>query len=449
MMRLLCNSVAGNLNLKALLAAVLVAVSMSLLAPAAVAQEDEEDRQTTKTAAISPKVNNLLAEAQALASPEDEAAAPDFAGAQAKLAEIAAMKNLSPDEQAQMYNFYGYIYYSQEQYEKSIDAYEKVIALPDIYPGLRDQVTYTLAQLKFTIEEYQEAIDLLNAWLKTQENPGPEPYILIGTGYYQLEQVDKIIPPVEKALQIARERGTEPKEQWWLLLRVAYWEKNDYNKVKEILQTLLTSWPKKEYWSQLSAIYGELDNESKQLDAFASAYDQGLLSTSSEYLQMAQLYLANNVPYKAAKILEQGFADGIVERNARNLRLYSQAWQLAREDKRAIDPLKEAAKLSKDGELDVRLAQSYMNIGDYKECIGAARDGLKKGDLNRADIGNMILGMCLFETDSLVDAKAAFRKARKDDRSLRTADQWILYIESEEERIDRLERALRELQVTS
>ncbi len=425
------------------------AAMMLLTSPVVFAQEGEEkeERKTTKTGSMSERVYKRLAEAQALAAPEDENAKPDFAGAEAKLAEIAAMQNLSEYEQAQLYNFYGFIYYSQERYKKSIDSYQKVLALNEIPQGLRDSVTYTLAQLKFTTEEYQSAIDLLQGWLKTQENPGPEPYILIATGYYQLEQIDKIIPPVEKALAIAEERGTEPKEQWWLLLRVAYWEKGDNKKVKEILEILVTNWPKKEYWSQLSGVYGELGNEPKQLSAFASAYDQGLLTTSSEIMTVAQLYLANDVPYKAAKILEKGYADGIVERTAKNLRLYSQAWALAREDRKAIDPLKEAAKLQDDGELDIRLAQSYLNIGEYKSCVSAARTGLKKGDLKRTDIGNMILGMCLFETDDLSNAKAAFRKARKDDRSVRSADQWILYIKSEEDRIERLEKSLRDLEI--
>ena len=427
----------------------LCALMFALMTPSVSAQEggEKEKRETTKTGSMSERVYKRLAEAQALAAPEDEAAEPDFAGAEAQLKEIAALDGLSEYEEAQLYNFYGFIYYSQEKYQQSIDAYEKVIALQEIPPGLRNQVIYTLAQLKFTTEQYQEAIDLLNNWLKTQENPGPEPYILIATGYYQLEEIDKIIPPVEKAMAIAQERGTQTKEQWWLLLRVAYWEKGDNKKVRDILEVLVTNWPKKEYWSQLSAVYGELDDEPKQLSAFASAYDQNLLTTNSELLQIAQLYLANDVPYKAAKILEKGFADGDVERNAKNLRLYSQSWALAREDRRAIAPLKEAAKLSSDGELDIRLAQSYLNLGEYKSCVSAARQGLKKGDLKRDDISNMILGMCLFESDDLVDAKAAFRKAKQDERSSKGAEQWILFITSEEERIERLERSMRELQI--
>jgi len=412
----------------------------------AVAQEDKkEERKTTQTGSMSEKVYKKLAEAQALAAPEDPAAKPDFAGAVAKLKEIEAMPKLSEYEQAQLYNFYGFVYYSQEQYAQSISAYQKVLKLVEIPPGLRNQVIYTLAQLKFTTEKYQEAIDLINDWLKTQENPGPEPYVLIGTGYYQLEQMDKIIPPLEKALTIAAERGSKPKEQWYLLLRVAYWEKGDTKKVKELLEILVTNWPKKEYWAQLSAVYGEMDNEPKQLSAYASAYDQDLFTNNSEYMQIAQLYLANDVPYKAAKILERGLANDIVERTAKNLRLYSQAWALAREDDKAIPPLKEAAKLSKEGELDLRLAQSYLNLSQYKSCISSARTAIKKGGIKRTDVANMILGMCLFETDDLSNARAAFSKAARDERSEKSARQWLLYIKSEEDRIERLEASLASL----
>jgi hypothetical protein len=143
--------------------------------------------------------------------------------------------------------------------------------------------------------------------------------------------------------------------------------------------------------------------------------------------------------------MEKGIDAGLIEQNARNLRLYSQAWALAREDKKAIAPLKQAAKLSEDGELDLRLSQSYLNIGQYKSCVSSARTAIKKGDLKRADIANFILGTCLFETDDLSNAKAAFRNAQKDERSKKGAGQWLQYIKSEEDRIQRLEQSLRDL----
>jgi hypothetical protein len=68
----------------------------------------------------------------------------------------------------------------------------------------------------------------------------------------------------------------------------------------------------------------------------------------------------------------------VVEKNEKNYRLLSQAWMLAQEDGKAIPALQEAAKRSTDGELDIRLANSYLNIGEYKECVDSAQTSLKK-----------------------------------------------------------------------
>lgn len=413
------------------------------------AQEDgngegqPEERKTKQTGSMGQKVYKLLSEAQALSDEEN------FAAAIAKLDEIKAMPKLTPYETAQLYNFYGFVYYSQERYADSVRAYRKVLEQPELPEGLRTQTIYTLAQLSFTTEDYKGAIELIKQYIAEAENPGPEPFVLIGTAYYQLEQYDKIIEPLEQAMAIARDRDSPIKENWWLLLRVAYWEQENFKKVREILETLVVGWPKKEYWTQLSAIYFELEQEQRQLAAYESAYDQGLLQKDSEIVQLAQLFLQAQVPYKAARTLEKEMEAEVVERNAKNMRLLSQAWSLAQEDLKAVPALKEAARLSDDGELDVRLAQSYLNLSRYKECIEAARQGIKKGDLKRTDTANMILGMCLFETDSMDSAKNAFRQAARDDRSSKNANSWLQYIESEEQRQRELERSLQMVRRTT
>ncbi len=396
-----------------------------------------EKEQTRTTSAMSEKVYRKLAEAQ------EKAEAENFTQAKAVLDGIDKEK-LTPYEKAQVYNFYGFIYYSQERYADSIKAYETVLQQPDIPEGLRDQTRYTIAQLYFTTEQWQKAINLIEKWLKTAKNPGPDPYILLGSAYYQLEQYPKMIAPIEKAMEIARERGTDIKEQWWLLLRVAYFEQKDFKKVTEILETLVNHWPKKEYWTQLSAMYGELGQEKRQLAAYWAAYDQGLLSRSNELVQLAQLFLQADVPYKAGVVLEKGFKAEQVEKTANNYRLLSQAWALADEDQKAIPALKLAASMSKDGDLDIRLAQSYLNLSKYDECIQSAREGLRKGGVKREDSARIILGMCLYESRKYEDAKKAFRLAAKDKRSERTARQWVSFIEKEQERLRQLDEALKQ-----
>jgi tetratricopeptide (TPR) repeat protein len=433
----------SRLLLAAVAASLLILAPASLLAQQQQGESEESKQETRRTGSISEKVYRKLSEAQELADAEN------YAGARAILDEIKANPKLSPYETAQLYNFYGFVYYAQDRFPDSIRAYETVLKQPEIPQGLKDQTLYTLAQLHFTTENWPKAIDLMKQWMASAPNPGPEPYILLGSAYYQTNDFKAMIQPIERAMEIARERGVSVKEQWWLLLRVAYYELDDLQKVKDILEILVVNWPKKEYWTQLSAMYGELDNERNQLAAYRAAYDQDLLIRSNELVQLTQLLLQAEVPYKAAKVMEKGLEAGTIEKTATNYRLLSQAWALAAEDRKAIPALKTAASMSSDGDLDVRLAQSYLNLSEYEQCVTAARSGLKKGGVRREDSAQVVLGMCLFELDRYDDAKRAFRAAASDKRSEKTARQWITFIEREQQRLRQLEESLNQVRSAS
>jgi tetratricopeptide (TPR) repeat protein len=399
-----------------------------------------------QSATLSKRVYELITEAN------EKVDAEDYDGALVLLNKIKELPKLSDYEKAQMYTFYGFIYFNAEQYDKAIGAYNNVLAQPDLPEGIFQQTIRTLSQLAFVTEDYQLAIKYANDYM---EAVGPEPdmYVVIGTAYYQIASekgdnatnadYDKIIGPVEQAIALSEERGSVTKEQWWLLLRVAYWHKEDYRKVREILETLVVNWPKKEYWTQLSGIYYELKDERKQLSAYEAAYDQGLLLKSSELVQLAQLFMQVDVPYKGARVLEQGIEAEIIKPEMRTLRLLSQAWQLAQEDKKAIPPLEKAAGKSDDGELFARLAQSHLNLSQYKSCITASNKAIGKGGLKNTGNAYLILGMCQFEQDRLADAKETFRKALKYEKSAKNARSWVDYVSSEQSRIEKLERSMR------
>ena len=106
-----------------------------------------------------------------------------------------------------------------------------------------------------------------------------------------------------------------------------------------------------------------------------------MLVKDTEFVTMAQLYLQAEVPYKAATLLQEKMDAGIVPKTEKNYRLLSQAWQLSMEDKKAIPALKAAAALASDGELDQRLANSYLNVGEYGDCVTSANKAISKGGL--------------------------------------------------------------------
>ncbi|MDP6436527.1 MAG: hypothetical protein QF790_02125 [Gammaproteobacteria bacterium] len=415
----------------------------------ALAQEEKENksapRSGRKSASMSVKVGDMILEVTELLDAEK------YNEALAILNKVKAMPKLTDYEKVNMYSMYGYLYFALGDFNKAIDSYETLLQQPDLPEPAMQQAIRTLAQLAFVKEDYQAAIGYANRYMDML-GPDSDMYALIGTAYYSIAAAkanptkadfQKIVPPVDKAMSLAREKGLEMKENWWLLLRVAYWEQDNYPKVREVLEQLVIGWPKKEYWTQLSGVYYELKDEPRQLGAYEAAYDQGLLEKSSELVQLAQLFLQAEAPYKGARVLEKGFKAEQVESTVSNLRLYSQAWQMAAEDRKAIPPLKEAAGLSDDGELYARLAQSYLNLSEHKDCIDASKKALNKGGLKNQGNVYLIYGMCQYETDQLSAAKATFRRALKYEKAAKTASSWIAYVESEEARLKQLEDSLK------
>ena len=146
-----------------------------------------------------------------------------------------------------------------------------------------------------------------------------------------------MVAPIENAMRIARERNKPVKENWYGLLNFAYFNQENYAKVRDIQKILLQNWPKARYWKSLAGAYTELGEDEKLIYAYDAAHTQGMLVKDTEFVTMAQLYLQAEVPYKAAKLLEEKMDAGIVQKNEKHYRLLSQAWTLAQEDEK-INP---------------------------------------------------------------------------------------------------------------
>ncbi len=127
-------------------------------------------------------------------------------------------------------------------------------------------------------------------------------------------------------------------------------------------------------------------------------------------------------------------ATGRITKTGKNYRLLSQAWQLSMESEKAIPALQEAARLTEDGELDVRLGNAFLNTGKYDECVKSVRNGIRKGGLKSPDNAQISLGMCLYNERQYQDAIKAFQVAAKTDRSRRVSTQWITVINADVQR---------------
>ncbi len=417
-----------------------LAVFLSVLLTSPVTAQDKKERKTKETVAMSQPVYEELMVIQEFVEVED------FANAQAAITKLQGKKKLSPYESAQIWNLSGYSFYLQEKYDEAISSYNKVLAQPELPEALQQSTLKTLAQLQFTIEDYPKALETIKRLMAVVAEPAADVYMLLGQAYFQMQNYEEAKQPIITAIELYREQGRVPRENWLLLLRVIYWELKDFPNMLVVLEELIEAYPKDTYVLTLAGVYSELGDTKKQLALTEALYEKGYIEGKKHAVNLANLYLLHGIPVKAARILEKEMAANNVKEDVRNLRLLSQAWYSAREDRKAIPPLKQAATISDDGELYIRLAQSHINLEEWNEAADAAKKGLASGNLKRKDTANIMYGMALFNQKKLEQAKRAFAAAAKDKRSRRAAQQWIKYADSEIRRRDTLEQKLPEVQ---
>ncbi|HEX7036951.1 MAG TPA: hypothetical protein VF210_14335 [Pseudomonadales bacterium] len=416
---------------------------------AAFAAEDGEKPkpETRRIPAMSEATYKKLSEAQELVE------AKDFAGAKQVLNDMLKRRDrMNGNEVGQVFNMLGFVYFSEEKYGEAINAYKEVLAQGENIPeGLEVQTLYTLAQLSFVNENYQQALDYMRQWQQRADNPGPDPHIFMGQVYYQMENFPAATEQIERGIALAKERQIPVKEQWLALLNFLYYEQEKWPKVLETLETLVTRFPKRQYWVQLAGIHAQLGNEKESLWTYEAADVGGYLTEQGDLTNYAGTLMQASQYWRAARVLERGIQEKIIERTDETLLQLGQAWQLAQETKKAIPVLEEAAKLSDEGTIYERLASLYLDSDNNEACVKAADGALDKGGLRQEQTVFLVKGMCLSNMGERNQAREAFVECRTiarredDDSNRRICQQWITYLDNEEKREQELQRAAAQL----
>lgn len=419
--------------------AVMAAVLLlgSPLANAQKAKKEEPQRATKKVESLGKAVFDKLTQAQEAIDARDGQRA-------LRVLNSLDRSKLSGYENSNLDNYYGFVHYTLGDNRKALKSYEAVVNNPDTEPNMRTQVLYTVASLHAQNENWDQTIRYLNEWFTLTINPTPQAYILLASAHQSKGDYPSTIKATTTAIDLAKQKNIAPKESWWNLLYYSYYQTENFPKVRDTLKTLLAGWPKKAYWLQLGAVYSELGDERNFLAAYEAAFVQGLLESESELITYAQLLLQQEVPFKAAQVLDNGMQAGVIKKTAKNYRLLSQAWSLSQEDQKAIEPLTQAARLSDDGELFVRLAVNYLNLDRFDDCVEAGRSGLTKGGVKKPMDARMTIGQCLYNQERFQGARREFLQVSRNgsEKDKRIAQQWIRVIDSDIARLDQLERAL-------
>ena len=401
-------------------------------------------------------------EGQFIEKEEDD---PDWVEARRILTELLNIRDeLKSYDRSVMWNYWGYIYFSDEDYDQAMYAYEQLLKEPEATIPLRTSSLLTLAQLNLVKENWDKGIRLILQWMEEVETITAQSYYLLASAYFQKEDYVRARSSMEEAIRLAEVEGYRPRENWYVLLAACFNELKDRKIISEaysleqqlgIYEILVNYYPKKLYFLQLGGTYQQMDREEDYMITLKAAFDKDLLDKEGEYLALAQLLLISKNPYWAAQVLVAGQNKKtiivnketnkeelvpVIKDTEKNLKLLADSWRMAQEIDKAIPVLEKAAKMSKDGDTYILLGNLYLFEDRIKESIRAIEAGLKKPKVKSRSQAQLVLGQAHFEIENFEEAKKQFRAAArdKDKRIKKTANSWIKYAENEEVRVKNL-----------
>jgi len=347
--------------------------------------------------------------------------------------------SLNSYEQAMLWNFYGFMYYGNDDLTNALASFKKVVAQEAIPASLRLSTLYSLAQLSMQQQDYTSALKYLAQWQANNTKAlTANQHVMIANAYYLDKNYEKSLVSINNAVELAETNGESIKENWLILQRANYYELKQPEMVAKVLEKMVRLFDKPKYWIQLSGMYGELGQEEKQLAVLETAWQAGYVEKSQDIITLAQLYRFKGAPYKAAKVLSDSIEKGIVVANERHLEMVAQSFIAAKNEDLAIPVLVKASEIADTGKFDALLAQTYLNTEKWQKAITSAEKAVERGGIDRLGDMQLILGMAYFNLKDFDNALLALGTAKNIKESARTAEQWFKYVKREQGEHERL-----------
>ncbi|HTQ29888.1 MAG TPA: hypothetical protein VMI53_01645 [Opitutaceae bacterium] len=373
---------------------------------------------------LSDKVSEGLQSVQKLVD------AKDYNGAIAQIDTLLPLAGPTSYDLAILSATKAQIFFQKNDYMSSLDSLETALKLGDTYGYFdaksRQQFRYILVSLYS--EKAQEAKDpavqsgyydkaraFIERWLaiykkdpeshsttSSYSNEFANAQAAYASLLFNIAERDPHNPDralIQKALDainVAMHSTLHPSDSYYGLQLAAYQQLGNFADAATVLELILKSKPdNKTYWQQLTAFYLNLAGmaDEKQDDALSRQYyirailsmeraqQHGAMNTPKDNFRLVSLYFNVGQYEQAAEILENGLHNGTIDSTPENWKTLAAAYQQSHKDLKAVEILREAAKLyPQSGQYDFLAAQILYGLNDTAGALKAlqtcvAKDG--------------------------------------------------------------------------
>lgn len=400
-----------------------VLIQLPIATDVSAAGAEKSEKPKRKTQLVGPSVGKKVGKAFEAYS------ADDIPGALTILLDIDAKKDY---DKAYVARFIAVMYATLGNEEAKAIQYLKAAVGPDILNEVdHGEALKLLADLQMQTKAYKEALVNYKAWMDFTGKSDGDTWTKIANAHYALKQLDKMIVPADNAIAAY---GDKQNKNPYILKVTSYYEQKKYKDAVKTLETVIQIFPEdKTWWTQLGMFYLLVEDYKKGLATLDLAYKQGFLEKESEIKTLASLYSQNEVPYKAALLLEKHIDSGLVKRDDKNLASLANAWHAAQHIDKAAKYYGDLAKMT-------NLAKHYSKQGmllkqdeQFKPAIVALNKALELGVKDKGKL-HMSIAEAHFYLEQYKQAYKAINLAMKDPKTRKAAKGWVSFIKDTAQR---------------
>ncbi|HWY73308.1 MAG TPA: hypothetical protein VNW98_06670, partial [Burkholderiaceae bacterium] len=168
-----------------------------------------------------------------------------------------------------------------------------------------------------------------------------------------------------------------------------------------------------------------------ELDVLRLQLATGNLAKPEQYMVMAQLALQAGFPAEAKKIVEQGYASGVLGKGGdveRQNRLRDLASKQAALDAKSIAQGESEVANAKDGDTLVAIGYNYVLNGKVERGLALMEQGMRQGSLKHPDDAKLHLALAYAYAGQKAKAAQLLQGVRGNDGTADLARLWLLQI---------------------
>jgi tetratricopeptide (TPR) repeat protein len=299
----------------------------------------------------------------------------------------------------------------------SIAALEAILASGKLPEKEKPQFTQALAGMYFNAKNYPKAIE----WFKRfqAENPNSDAATApLVRSYYLSGDYANAMKLLRPQLEATEKAGKAPSSEDLRLYASAAVKVKDDAAYQYGLEQLITYYPNDDVW--MDAIYrGVVRKPGFQdinyTDVLRLEFAAVKVMTPEMYTELAELALKDGFPTEAKKVVDAGFAAGVLGTGgsaAQHRQLRDRATKEAANDAKNIASGEASAAKSKTGAGLVNLGWAYVTMDQFDKGIPFIEQGIAKGGLKQPDEAKLRLGLAYMRAGQKEKAIAAFQTVK-------------------------------------